>query len=141
MMEPINKLSTGGSNPNVVTIKEEEDEEEEEVMVVPKPLQSLQENGPPPFLNKTFEMVEDPRTDPIVSWSTTFDSFIVWDPYKLSIDLLPKYFKHSNFSSFVRQLNTYVSNFPLLQFDFATGFCFSNLLVILLLMGGYTLHI
>ncbi|XP_057536892.1 heat stress transcription factor A-7a-like [Amaranthus tricolor] len=107
MMEPINKLSTGGSNPNVVTIKEEEDEEEEEVMVVPKPLQSLQENGPPPFLNKTFEMVEDPRTDPIVSWSTTFDSFIVWDPYKLSIDLLPKYFKHSNFSSFVRQLNTY----------------------------------
>ncbi|KAK7329677.1 hypothetical protein VNO77_23852 [Canavalia gladiata] len=74
---------------------------------LPKPMEGLHEMGPPPFLKKTFEMVEDTDTDPIVSWSQTRDTFIVWDSHEFSKTLLPKYFKHSNFSSFVRQLNTY----------------------------------
>lgn len=52
-------------------------------------------------------MVDDPLTDHIVSWSHTGSSFVVWNPPEFASELLPKYFKHNNFSSFVRQLNTY----------------------------------
>ncbi|KAB2601348.1 heat stress transcription factor A-4c-like [Pyrus ussuriensis x Pyrus communis] len=61
----------------------------------------------PPFLSKTYEMVDDASTDSIVSWSASNKSFIVWNPPEFARDLLPKFFKHNNFSSFIRQLNTY----------------------------------
>ncbi|CAH2078590.1 unnamed protein product [Thlaspi arvense] len=61
----------------------------------------------PPFLTKTYEMVDDSSSDSIVSWSQSNKSFIVWNPPEFSRDLLPRFFKHSNFSSFIRQLNTY----------------------------------
>lgn len=73
---------------------------------VPPPMLSV--NAPPPFLVKTYDMVDDPSSDKVVSWSATNNSFVVWDPPEFARDLLPKYFKHNNFSSFVRQLNTYV---------------------------------
>lgn len=64
-------------------------------------------NSLPPFLTKTYEMVDDPSTTSIVSWSPNNKSFIVCDPTEFAKELLPKYFKHNNFSSFIRQLNTY----------------------------------
>jgi len=67
--------------------------------------------GPAPFLLKTYDMVDDPSTNDIVSWSSSNTSFVVWNPPEFARLLLPTYFKHNNFSSFIRQLNTYVS-FP-----------------------------
>ncbi|GAB2265248.1 hypothetical protein Dimus_000317 [Dionaea muscipula] len=64
-------------------------------------------NALPPFLSKTYEMVDDPSSDSVVSWSASNKSFIVWDPALFARDLLPRFFKHNNFSSFIRQLNTY----------------------------------
>lgn len=63
--------------------------------------------GPAPFLLKTYDMIDDSSTDDIVSWSRTKTSFVVWKPPEFSSRLLPTYFKHNNFSSFIRQLNTY----------------------------------
>ncbi|KAL7097876.1 hypothetical protein ACP275_10G171300 [Erythranthe tilingii] len=62
---------------------------------------------PPPFLMKTYMLVEDPATDEVISWNECGTAFVVWQPAEFSRDLLPTLFKHSNFSSFVRQLNTY----------------------------------
>ncbi|KAL2320737.1 hypothetical protein Fmac_029706 [Flemingia macrophylla] len=63
--------------------------------------------SPPPFLMKTYMLVEDPATDDVVSWNGEGTAFVVWQPAEFARDLLPTLFKHSNFSSFVRQLNTY----------------------------------
>jgi hypothetical protein len=66
-------------------------------------------SGPAPFLSKTHQMVEERGTDEVISWAEQGRSFVVWKPVELARDLLPLHFKHCNFSSFVRQLNTYVS--------------------------------
>lgn len=87
---------------------EAEVDAEAEDIGVPQPLDCLQEIAIPPFLSKTFEIVGDALLDPIVSWGPTGQSFVVWDPAEFSRVVLPRNFKHNNFSSFVRQLNTYV---------------------------------
>ncbi|KAK9668185.1 hypothetical protein RND81_13G040100 [Saponaria officinalis] len=62
---------------------------------------------PTPFLTKTYQLVDDSSFDDLISWNDDGSGFIVWRPAEFARDLLPKYFKHNNFSSFVRQLNTY----------------------------------
>ncbi|KAK3006011.1 hypothetical protein RJ639_016607 [Escallonia herrerae] len=74
---------------------------------VPQPLDCLLGAPVPPFLSKTFDFVDDSGLDPVVSWGSTGESFVVWDPVEFARLVLPRNFKHNNFSSFVRQLNTY----------------------------------
>jgi len=75
----------------------------------PAPASAGQRSVPTPFLTKTYQLVDDPVVDDVISWNDDGSAFIVWRPAEFARDLLPKYFKHNNFSSFVRQLNTYVS--------------------------------
>jgi len=60
----------------------------------------------PIFLRKTYHMVD--TCDPTVcSWSEDGETFIVKHPKKFEQEIIPQFFKHSKFSSFVRQLNFY----------------------------------
>lgn len=65
----------------------------------------------PPFLTKLYGLVDDPATAGLVSWIPLDDpaahSFTVHKPSDFARDVLPRHFKHNNFSSFVRQLNQY----------------------------------
>ncbi|KAJ6623395.1 hypothetical protein B0H10DRAFT_1786557 [Mycena sp. CBHHK59/15] len=61
----------------------------------------------PAFLNKLYEMVNDEKTNHLIGWSSTGDTFYVYDQERFSRDVLGRWFKHQNFSSFVRQLNMY----------------------------------
>ncbi|XP_015064197.1 heat stress transcription factor B-2a-like [Solanum pennellii] len=68
---------------------------------------------PAPFLSKTYDLLEEQEEEnsnsniKVVSWNGEGNGFVVWCPDEFSEVMLPKYFKHNNFSSFIRQLNTY----------------------------------
>jgi alkylhydroperoxidase/carboxymuconolactone decarboxylase family protein YurZ len=58
------------------------------------------------FLFRTYEMINtcDPE---IASWSNDGMSFVVKEPETFAAEVIGLFFKHNNFSSFVRQLNFY----------------------------------
>jgi hypothetical protein len=45
--------------------------------------------------------------DQMISWEKDGIGFVVKDVVAFTKEILPKYFRHGNFSSFVRQLNMY----------------------------------
>ncbi|KAJ3259259.1 stress-responsive transcription factor hsf1 [Chytriomyces hyalinus] len=60
----------------------------------------------PAFLNKLYNMVSDPTSN-LIHWTDDGHAFIVEKHEEFAQKLLPRFFKHNNFSSFVRQLNMY----------------------------------
>ncbi|XP_051871933.1 heat shock factor protein 1 isoform X2 [Pristis pectinata] len=61
----------------------------------------------PAFLTKLWTLIEDPDTNELICWSASGNSFHVFDQGRFAKEVLPKYFKHNNMASFVRQLNMY----------------------------------
>ncbi|CAG8745212.1 8228_t:CDS:2 [Cetraspora pellucida] len=57
------------------------------------------------FVNKLYTMVEDQSIQHLISWAPSGDVFSVSNPTEFSKTVLPQYFKHNNWQSFVRQLN------------------------------------
>ncbi|KAI1497287.1 HSF-type DNA-binding-domain-containing protein [Biscogniauxia marginata] len=64
-------------------------------------------NNSSDFVRKLYKMLEDPAYGDLVRWGDQGDSFVVLENEKFTKTILPKHFKHSNFASFVRQLNKY----------------------------------
>ncbi|OAD65419.1 heat shock factor-type transcription factor, partial [Phycomyces blakesleeanus NRRL 1555(-)] len=78
-----------------------------QVISNPHQTQRAKMQNVPAFLNKLYNMVEDPGSDDLIRWATDGTSFIVARHVDFAKRVLPRFFKHSNFSSFVRQLNMY----------------------------------
>ncbi|KAJ7694126.1 hypothetical protein B0H17DRAFT_1009405 [Mycena rosella] len=73
----------------------------------PRPPVHLPQPRIPAFLNKLYEMVNDEKTNHLIQWGAAGDTFFVYDQERFSREVLPHWFKHQNFASFVRQLNMY----------------------------------
>lgn len=55
----------------------------------------------------TPSLTQNPDIEAVISWTSTGDSFNIKNISKFTDEILPQYFKHRNFSSFIRQLNMY----------------------------------
>lgn len=63
--------------------------------------------GPSEFVKKLYKMLEEPESESVVGWGPQRTTLVIKDQILFQRDILPKHFKHSNFASFVRQLNKY----------------------------------
>ncbi|CAO3683244.1 unnamed protein product [Rhizopus stolonifer] len=52
-------------------------------------------------------MINDPTTDILIQWSNDGKSFLIKNHEQFSKNVLPRFYKHNTFTSFVRQLNMY----------------------------------
>lgn len=68
---------------------------------------SSNQSGSNDFVKKLFQMLQEDSYKDVVRWTTNGDSFVVLNTNEFTKEILPRHFKHSNFASFVRQLNKY----------------------------------
>ncbi|XP_075993371.1 heat shock factor protein 2 [Genypterus blacodes] len=61
----------------------------------------------PAFLSKLWTLLEDADTKELICWSQEGNSFLVLDERRFAKEVLPRFFKHNNMASFIRQLNMY----------------------------------
>mmetsp|Transcript_1194 Transcript_1194/g.1296 ORF Transcript_1194/g.1296 Transcript_1194/m.1296 type:complete len:280 (-) Transcript_1194:169-1008(-) len=61
----------------------------------------------PNFLRKTYEILQSNEFGDLICWSEDGRAVVIKQPAEFALQVLPKYFKHSNLSSYIRQLNMY----------------------------------
>ena len=59
------------------------------------------------FLMQLYQILEDRNNEKIIHWGNDGKYFIIENLYDFTEKILPKYYNHSNYASFVRQLNKY----------------------------------
>jgi HSF-type DNA-binding len=64
-------------------------------------------HGPTSFLKNTYKLLSNESLNNIIRWTEDGGSFVIDDLFSFTNTVLPKYFKHSNLASFIRQLNMY----------------------------------
>jgi heat shock transcription factor 1 len=62
---------------------------------------------PTTFILKTYSILSDDTIREVVSWNEEGTAFVIHNISEFTDLVLPRYFKHNNFASFVRQLNMY----------------------------------
>lgn len=65
--------------------------------------------------NLPHRMVQTPSLHSLISWAHNGLSFSVFNPTEFSKSVLPMFFKHNNFQSFVRQVSTLYPSYPCTQ--------------------------
>ncbi|XP_066171418.1 heat shock factor protein 2 isoform X2 [Sylvia atricapilla] len=89
-------------------------QEQQQQPAPPPPLQPPQQPSPPfaspgvpAFLSKLWALLGETPSNQLITWSQNGKSFLVLNEQRFAKEILPKYFKHNNMASFVRQLNMY----------------------------------
>ncbi|XP_039915446.1 heat shock factor protein 2 isoform X8 [Hirundo rustica] len=73
----------------------------------PQPSPPFASPGVPAFLSKLWALLGETPSNQLITWSQNGKSFLVLNEQRFAKEILPKYFKHNNMASFVRQLNMY----------------------------------
>ncbi|CAJ0764701.1 961_t:CDS:2, partial [Entrophospora sp. SA101] len=59
------------------------------------------------FVAKLYQLLDGDEYKEYLTWNDTGDVFVICNMDEFATNVLPKYFKHCKFTSFVRQLNIY----------------------------------
>lgn len=82
-----------------------------------------------PFPTKIYEMVDDPSSDAIISWSQSGKSFIIWNPQEFCKDHLRRLFNTLHIHFFFYKLKIFVSflyvSFVRCNHILLASFCFA----------------
>ena len=69
------------------------------------PKEESQKNDIPNFLLKLYQILETNEFHNIIEWGENGRFFVVKNMNEFTDKVLPKFFKHNNYSSFVRQVS------------------------------------
>ena len=93
-------------DPSQDIIKQEPEEFDDEDMKFEK---NEEKNSVVSFVSILYQMVDSKENQNLITWNAKDNghSFIIVDPVTFSREVLPKFYKHTNFCGFTRQLTLY----------------------------------